>query len=91
MTLGLLGLGAACAKDPAALPGQTGTGGAPAVTDAGASDGPPMLAGTVTVGKAGTHDVPALAFGQNYWNWEPQWGDGIAGTDQLVKAIPSPH
>jgi len=86
VTLGLLGLGAACAKDPPPLPGQAGTGGTPAITDAGASDGPPMLAGTVTVAKAGTHDVPPLAFGQNYWNWEPQWGDGIAGTDQLVKA-----
>lgn len=47
---------------------------------------PPPLAGTVTISTAAAQAVEPLAFGQNYWNWEPSWGDGVAGTDPLIKA-----
>ena len=78
-------LGGGCAKAPADHPGDAGTADS---GDAGktpdAEENP--LAGTVTLPLIGAHDVQPLAFGQNYWNWEPTWGDAIAGTDALVKA-----
>jgi hypothetical protein len=86
-------LASGCAKTPpdTSLPGG-GTGGASA--DA-AVDAPKdavfdlataPLAGTVTLPLAGAHDIQPLAFGQNYWNWEPTWGNAVNGTEGLVKA-----
>src|SRR5689334_15560472 len=72
---------AGCAKTPEAI--YRDDGGAP---DADVDlDGAP-LAGTVTLSAAGGHDVQPFAFGQNYWNWEPAWGNAVAGTEGLVRA-----
>lgn len=72
-----------CAKAPASLAGDGGA--VDRVGDqADAEENP--LAGTVTLPSIGAHDIQPLAFGQNYWNWEPTWGDAIAGTEELVKA-----
>lgn len=90
LCLALVGvaLGPSCAKAPAS-PANKG--------DASASDGDAsagdakdaddnVLAGTVALPLAGAHDIQPFAFGQNYWNWEPTWGDALAGTESLVKA-----
>jgi hypothetical protein len=70
----LASLGAGCAKDPPA--------GSPS-SDAGPTA---PLAGTVALATSGTRDIQPFAFGQNYWNWEPTWGDPITGTETLVTA-----
>ena len=58
-----------------------------AVPDAGGADSSPApLAGSVTLASAGAHPIAPFAFGQNYWNWEPTWGDPITGTESLVTA-----
>jgi hypothetical protein len=57
--------------------------------DAGADGGgfsSAPLAGTVSLDTSGTRDIAPQAFGQNYWNWEPTWGDAITGTDAMVTA-----
>jgi hypothetical protein len=80
---GVLALASGCAKDPAATAADAG----PAAADAG--PGPwatAPLAGTVSLPTAGTRDVAPFAFGQNYWNWEPSWGDPISGTESLATA-----
>ncbi len=79
----------------ATLAVATGCGQTPArVTPADGGSGPgdlssAPLAGTVsltTAATGGTRNIPPFAFGQNYWNWEPTWGDPITGTEGLVSA-----
>jgi hypothetical protein len=67
-----------------AATGSQGSGGAAASSGTG---GVAPLAGTVTITSAGAAPISPLAFGQNYWNWEPSWGDATAGTETAVKAM----
>jgi Glycoside hydrolase family 44 len=53
----------------------TGTGGAA------------PLAGTVVLTRVGAAAISPAAFGQNYWSWEPSFGDPLAGTETLAKAM----
>ena len=77
--VGVMGTG--CAKAPQ----TTGDAGPGPVDASGDLAGAPRV-GTVTIPLAGAHDIQPLAFGQNYWNWEPTWGRAIAGTEALVQA-----
>ena len=63
--------------------GACSSGGAPSADGGG---GVPPLVGTVALTVAGARDIPPFAFGQNYWNWEPTWGNAVAGTEALVAA-----
>ena len=78
---GLLVLGALFAGCGKGSPGG-------AAADAGGNDAAALapLAGTVTLASAGARAIGPFAFGQNYWNWEPTWGDAITGTESLVTA-----
>lgn len=76
-----------CAKDPPAHLGDASAeeaARADSATDRSDDDNP--LAATVALPLTGARDIQPFAFGQNYWNWEPTWGDAIKGTDGLVKA-----
>jgi hypothetical protein len=69
--------------------GGQGSGGAStgtASTSSG-SGGAAPLAGTVAITSVGATPISPLAFGQNYWNWEPPWGDAVAGTEATVKPM----
>jgi hypothetical protein len=62
-----------------------GSGGATSGTTASTGGGGAApLAGTVAITSAGAVAIAPLAFGQNYWNWEPAYGDPIAGTEALA-------
>ena len=74
-------LGAGCAKSP-----QTAGDAGPGPVDAdGDLAGAPRV-GAVTIPLAGAHDIQPMAFGQNYWNWEPTLGNATGGTEALVRA-----
>jgi hypothetical protein len=62
----------------------SGAGGGSA---ASSGSGAAPLAGTVAITSTGAVPISPLAFGQNYWNWEPSYGDPIAGTQTLAKAM----
>ena len=83
----VLALGAGCAKDPPrGEPAGPDPGPDPAASDAGTDLASAPRVGTVALPSAGARDMPPLAFGQNYWNWELAWGDAVTGTETLVKA-----
>jgi Glycoside hydrolase family 44 len=68
--------------------GGSGSGAATSATSAtttgAGTGGAAPLAGTVAITSAGATPISPLAFGQNYWNWEPAWGDATAGTEAAV-------
>jgi len=76
---------AGCAKAPATAPSIDAAPDMATPVDAGGDLAAPALAGTVALPTAGAIDMSPFAFGQNYWNWEPQWGAAVAGTDALMK------
>lgn len=85
---------AACDVGETSQPGTSsaGSGGAPAGTTAttgstGGTGGVAPLAGTVNLTSAGALPIAPTAFGQNYWDWEPSYGDGLAGTEATATAM----
>jgi hypothetical protein len=61
---------------------STPTGG----SQAGGGAAAPLV-GTVAITTVGATPISPAAFGQNYWNWEPAYGDPIVGTDATAKAM----
>jgi Glycosyl hydrolases family 39 len=64
---------------------STTSAGGGATTSAGT--GGATLAGMVAITSVGATPRAAFAFGQNYWNWEPTWGDALAGTEDTIKPL----
>ena len=79
-----LAMAMGCAADPP--PGSHGDAGADQATTGDEDLDAAPLVGTVTLPLASGRNIAAFAYGQNYWNWEPDWGAAVAGTAPLVKA-----
>jgi len=67
----------------------SGSGGGAAASTAASTGtgGSAPLAGTVALTAAGALAIAPTAFGQNYWSWEPSFGDPLAGTETMAAAM----
>jgi hypothetical protein len=67
--------------------GQGGSQGSGGGTAGASTGGAAPLLGTVSITSTGATAISPLALGQNYWNWEPPWGDAVAGSVAAVKPM----